>query len=700
MLLLSRLNRPVAGPSRMQINIISSALLLLICLASTVGARTWVVQTNHPKASDSGQGTAVAPLRTISRAATLAAPGDVILVRAGVYREHVSPERGGEEGKPITYMAAPGEAVFIRGSDEFRPAWRKEPFKGEVYSAPLQTGMFGAFNPFHLDMNYEPSPGNTRVMTPKKARPAEPSAPLPLTRGQVYVDNAPLNQASSLDELSRTPGSWMVDAAGDRLHIHFPPDRAGRPPAKRLVELTKRMRIFAPRNRGLGYITLKGFILEHAANNHPTPQIGAVSTRSGHHWVIEQNTIRYANTIGLDIGSEWGIRGTEEDAPLPPGTIPGYHMVRDNHISDNGLCGIAGLGHMGVQILGNTLERNNRLAFRTWEVGAIKFHFSYYALIEGNLIRDTDGFGIWIDNTYFKDRITRNVILNSYLAGVFVELGQGPILVDNNVIAYTRHGDGVYAHDAAGITVAHNLIYSNAHYGVWSGIATDRKMRGGTTTSSNQQILNNLIFSNGAGAISLPFPFERASNNFSDGNLFMAGGSMSGKVPPEFQLNDSGGRVSADVIRDQFRSAGIDPASQSGPFRLSLEQWRKVSGNDAHSLTTKLDKDMLGTFANEIRMNFLRPAKKEDFIVAREATSNDVIDELWRTRTVAVDGMDSDFLGTPFPKGNALPGPFQAVEKGPNRFVLWPVSIQGKGYPLKPGEKIEVPEYFTRPRGQ
>lgn len=74
-----------------------------------------------------------------------------------------------------------------------------------------------------------------------------------------------------------------------------------------------------------------------------------VSTRSGHHWVIEDNTIRYANTIGLDIGSEWGIRGTAEDAPLPPGAAPGYHVVRKNVIPDNGLCGIAGPGHFRVE---------------------------------------------------------------------------------------------------------------------------------------------------------------------------------------------------------------------------------------------------------------------------------------------------------------------------------------------------------------
>ena len=71
---------------------------------------TYVVDQNHAKATDDGPGTEEVPFKTISRAAEMAKPGDTVLVRAGIYRERVAPARGGEEGMPITYMAAPGEA--------------------------------------------------------------------------------------------------------------------------------------------------------------------------------------------------------------------------------------------------------------------------------------------------------------------------------------------------------------------------------------------------------------------------------------------------------------------------------------------------------------------------------------------------------------------------------------------------------------
>lgn len=84
---------------------------------SSINARTFIVDQKHPKASDSGPAIIDVPLKTISKAAELAYPGDSVVVYAGIYREQVMPIRGGEPGRPIVYMAAPGEEVFIKGSE-------------------------------------------------------------------------------------------------------------------------------------------------------------------------------------------------------------------------------------------------------------------------------------------------------------------------------------------------------------------------------------------------------------------------------------------------------------------------------------------------------------------------------------------------------------------------------------------------------
>ena len=62
--------------------------------------------------------------------------------------------------------------------------------------------------------------------------------------------------------------------------------------------------IFAPDEHHLGYIKVSGFTLEHAANSFPFPQRGALSTTMGHHWLIENNTIQWVNSVGIDIGNQ------------------------------------------------------------------------------------------------------------------------------------------------------------------------------------------------------------------------------------------------------------------------------------------------------------------------------------------------------------------------------------------------------------
>ena len=95
---------------------------------------------------DANSGSATGMLRTISAAAKRAQPGDTITVHAGVYRERVSPPRGGEsDTKRIVYRAAPGEQVEISGAEVARN-WVK--VQGDVWKTVLPNSFFGAFNPY------------------------------------------------------------------------------------------------------------------------------------------------------------------------------------------------------------------------------------------------------------------------------------------------------------------------------------------------------------------------------------------------------------------------------------------------------------------------------------------------------------------------------------------------------------------------
>ena len=76
--------------------------------------------------SDGADGSKGRPLLTISRAAERARPGDTVVVHAGVYREWVCPPRGGlSDQRRITYEAAPGEHVVVKGSERVE-GWERD----------------------------------------------------------------------------------------------------------------------------------------------------------------------------------------------------------------------------------------------------------------------------------------------------------------------------------------------------------------------------------------------------------------------------------------------------------------------------------------------------------------------------------------------------------------------------------------------
>ena len=87
----------------------------IIMLASIGMTKEYHVSINGNDADD---GSVANPLKTISAAAKLANPGDIISVHKGIYREYINPPRGGvSDDKRIVYRAAPGEKVIIKGAE-------------------------------------------------------------------------------------------------------------------------------------------------------------------------------------------------------------------------------------------------------------------------------------------------------------------------------------------------------------------------------------------------------------------------------------------------------------------------------------------------------------------------------------------------------------------------------------------------------
>lgn len=605
-------------------------------------SRVWIVDPSKPFSSDDANGSQATPLRTINAAAQLAKPGDTVRVMPGVYRERVSPARGGEPGRPIVYEAADPHRCVLRGSEAAGDAARI--IAPGLVSVDLKPEWTPHRNPFATKLAGRQKPG--------------------ATCGQVFYNGRLLREETDPAYVRASRGAWCTQDDGRSVLISLPPG-VDRPLLDRL-ELSVRDRVFAPLRRGLQHITIRGFVIEHCGNNFPSnfwdeagqPQAGALSTRGGSHWTIEHNIVRLAKAVGIDCGYEGPI--DLDGLDQPPSESCNGHVLSHNRIEENGACGIAAANTRNLRIVGNTVERNNTLGFSAAEKAGIKLHFFFDGRIEANLVRDNDGPGIWLDNQWVGSRVTRNCVIGNTGAGIFVELGEGPLLVDRNVIAHTRAGqalagDGLYAHDASGVTFAHNLTCFNAHFGAWLHHATDRD----GSACSEWRVLNNVFISDSCGTLSLPVPNASAEGNRADYNAY-AGlfdrltieTTAERQSPPRFLLNTSKDRVTADLLYERIGDALTRAGRSSLPldldeFRhrpsLSLDEWQVASGLDRHSRYVTVARPVLGTHSAEFRLLI-----GTDFDMA----------------CPPVEGIDADYYGEAL-ADQPRPGPFAALEFEP-----------------------------------
>ena len=114
---------------------LASAIVILAgCLAAAgqqappAGAaeKLYVVDQNHPKASDENPGTPEAPWKTIGKAAATVRAGQTVYVMEGSYPEQIKVAHSGAEGKPIVFKGLPRHkakvGVDAKGSVAFSTA--------------------------------------------------------------------------------------------------------------------------------------------------------------------------------------------------------------------------------------------------------------------------------------------------------------------------------------------------------------------------------------------------------------------------------------------------------------------------------------------------------------------------------------------------------------------------------------------------
>ena len=361
------------------------------------------VACEHPNASDDGQGTEDHPFATIGRAALVLKPGEKVIVHGGLYRECVRPARGGAgPDRMIAYEAAPGEEVIVRGSELWSPEFKssegwnfRSMSKGaKVWMGELPKEWFMGYNPF-MTRNF-----SSEYTTFTRDWSTEEIHLFMLRRGMIFADGRPLKQVFFPRELANDDGVFWVEEPGLRIHLRLWGDAD---PNGINFEVTAREQVFAP-----------------------SPQRAMVSAARGHHWMIEDNQIRWANACGIDVGNEtWHRPGREASE------TSGHHIIRRNHISECGICGIAAVNNNAHSLVeDNTVERiGDKNIERIWETGGLKFHTCDSVLIQRNVFRHIrHAPGLWLDYLNKNSRVTANVFadIESIHGGIYLEVSHDP----------------------------------------------------------------------------------------------------------------------------------------------------------------------------------------------------------------------------------------------------------------------------------
>ncbi|HEY9258789.1 right-handed parallel beta-helix repeat-containing protein [Chitinophaga sp.] len=600
--------------------------------------------------SDSTDGSSSHPLKTIMAAASKAMPGDVVMVHAGIYREQITPPRGGVSDKErIVYQAAKGEKVIIKGS-EIVKGWQQQ--EHDTWVVKIPNSFFKSFNPYKEYIH-----GDWFTPVPKDRK---------YLRGAVYLNGDWLMEAAKKEEVFDTTNTknplWCatVDADSTTIWAQF----RNTDPNKELVEINVRPTVFYPDKPFTNFITVQGFVMEQAATNWAPPtaeQMGVIGTHWSRGWIIENNTIQYSKCVGIALGkygdeydnnqteSAEGYVGTIKRALAfgwNKGTIGG-HLVRNNTIAYCEQTGIVGsMGCAFSVIEGNTIhDIHIRRLFEGAEQAGIKFHGAVDVQIRNNHIYRCS-FGVWLDWMAQGAQLKNNLMHNN-TDDIFLEVDHGPIWVYNNILLSKSN----LLMNSSGVAFAHNIFGGKTTVINYDSRLTPFHKPHATYVEAlhdnpggDVQFVNNL-FINGANIAQyakalLPVTFT--------GNVYTKGAVRA--------VNSDTGRDTTHKIKNyEEQYATEQQALIENNFDAGV---RLITREDHVYMEINLDKNWL-----------TGPARR---IVTTSSLRHAVIPDLPFEN---VDGSpltsDTDYLGNKRNTANPSPGAFEIKKSGVQQIKVW-----------------------------
>lgn len=591
-------------------------ILVALVLYSSAFAKEYHVSKSGNNNND---GSALNPLKTISAAAQIAQPGDVITVHEGIYRERVNPSRGGtSDSQRITYRAAKGEKVEIKGSEAIT-GWQM--ISKGVWKVTIPNTFFGDYNPYKdlITGDWFHRLGRDHYT------------------GEVYLNGKSLYEMDLIERVFNSqPLPGIEDQKGSTYTWYCESDEQNTylfanfhdfNPNEELVEINVRKNCFYPDSTGCNYITVTGFHMSQAATQWAAPtaeQIGLIGTNWSKGWIIENNVVSNSKCTGITLGKDrksghntWsadnnkGRDGNEHYIKVVKNVIKngwdrktiGSHIVRNNTISDCEQAGICGsLGAIFSHVSGNHIYNIwTKRMFSGFEIAGIKFHAPIDVVIEKNRIHNACR-GMWMDWMTQGTRLSGNLCYDNSDCDLFSEVNHGPYLVANNIFL-SEDGikewsvGGAYVHNlVAGGISTHSEWRATPYFKPHSTDLVDIK----DIPGGDNRFYNNIFFGDGLDKYEkVKLPMHVNGNAYLNGAKPYEGASNNVVKPgfdPKIKIIEEGESVFLEITLDESCTNLKNKLVTTELLGKAMIPEQAYENPDGSAL--KIDRDYFGTKRN------------------------------------------------------------------------------------------------------
>lgn len=523
-------------------------VLLIACAMAP--ATTFYVDGANTKARDTNSGTAVAPWKTIARAgtATELKPGDTVLIKTGVYREHADITVSGEPGKPITFAAAPGAEVVIKGSEIIQGRWTRlaDPADKTASLADRRTWKITLGDEYFTDPRFE---GGYRdkanwwvsQLFYQDNHPLQLIGPDRMYKNETMYSMVHIGKGRP----DMIPQSFYFDASDQTLYANI-----GGDPAWYTMEVG--VRGFTLTVTKAHDVVVRGLQMRH--NRQPGGQWPLASIGGCERVTIEDCKVEWGDFAGLSVGSSKNC------------------TVRRCDISHNGAIGLTMGVSEDILIEGCKLMFNNyRHFYGDWGVSAGT------KCIPGNkrvTVRgceaayNEEAEGIWFDTDNEDIRLLDNICHHNGDCGIFFEINKAGGVIAGNLI-YGNNGRGIYVSGSQNTWVANNTVVGNDQGIVAMTRAADEPPK-------NVHILNNLIVNNYVSGETVTRGADLILESYTESDKAKALGSSS-------DYNVFGALTWVPFMRHNWNDNNV------------MGQWQETYGHDRHSKVMPVEVQRFGT---------------------------------------------------------------------------------------------------------